>query len=216
MITVPRITGRTLPDGPEVGIEFGVDPRGLPSPFAAQPIPDEYAVLIAQAVVTWARFENAMNRMLEALLRSNSCNVLRPGWDKTPFDERRRVMRKEASRAFEQNPTITAYFDGLLDEAGELQIKRNILLHGHLVFRIQAISIDEGKYRTKVTIIASGRQKRQDYELHFDYETLDKLFLSLGHLCSRMEPPFNTIPGASSSDKAALEKLLEVYYPRNT
>jgi hypothetical protein len=186
-----------------------MDYTGLPSPFALQPIPDEFAILISQIVVTWGRFETALGALIAAFVKSGT---ITPSGDWQRFRFEQRVsMVLDAVRVKFDSDAISGHFSRLLTSAKEIQIKRNALLHGRCLHRVRAVFLSQGVYRTELSIHAIGRHKKQDVEFHFDYAALDALFCELARICGEVEideAKAARIPVASSHDITALQSFL--------
>ena len=187
-------------------------------PFAFAPLPEEFYFPIAQIAMLWGSFENGLRDLLLAVLSANGSADLRVLHHS--FESKADRLKEEMAICFCGYPRVTIYIDKIIEDAKELQTKRNLLLHGALA--LQARITTKGDNTPPVvhlTVEAKGRRRRQEIVETFDLKSLTSLANDLAHLTGRIGV-FNgpkvalRIPGLDNwQDWFWLWGFVKKYYP---
>jgi hypothetical protein len=95
------------------------------------PIPDEIATLIGRIAIVWGAFELRMNAVIEQSIISLRKTDIPPAWKHWSFDKRQRLFKDLLTAVTKIHfPNETKTFQLIADQAGDLQWRRNTVVHG--------------------------------------------------------------------------------------
>ena len=138
----------------------------LPSVYIM--LPPEIIGELGGIVVAWGLFEQSFMDFLGAVIAENGTTHKRP-WKFFPFDKRREMFEAEAAKCFASEPDILSRLTLLMDQTKPLQIKRNLLVHGSFVLRIDA----------DPAIIVKGEHKKQEVTETFTRGGVNDLYYEI-------------------------------------
>src|SRR5258708_4667818 len=145
----------------------------LPSVYIA--LPSEFLNHVGGIVIAWGMFEKSFEDLLAAMI-AESGNVYK-GWQFFSFEQKRGIFELEAKLCFSQCPVILASLFALMEDTKPLQIKRNVLVHGTIVLKIEAAI---------PLLMATGRHKGQEVTETFTKDSIDDLYYEILHAAGRM------------------------------
>lgn len=212
------------PDEPTEQVKIGFMPlraEKIKAPFTYAPLPPEFLGFLAQIAVIWGQYESLLNNMIAALCSCNGTN-LEPNWQRRlSYDQRASRFDDEIKATFKLHPFIYLHLKQITTDAAAIQIKRNVLLHGTIELEARIHNNNATTpIQTELTLIATGRQKKQEVELRFGLDELESLFYELGHLAGRLNTFSPNAPGhlpqlpyVSWQDIYLVQDLLRKHHP---
>lgn len=154
-------------------------------PMAYPVLPPEFIPFLAQIAIIWGMFENGFEEILATMFRVNGQEA--KAWQFFSFEQKQKLFKKEMRRIFwPYNPMIYLHLKAILDDALRLQIRRNLLLHGKIIIEVagtDTVSDD----RLRVSLIATGRRKKQILIEKFNIDSIESLFCDLAHITGRIK-----------------------------
>jgi hypothetical protein len=194
------------PDAPKDSIPEGISlaiidtwKLKLPSVYIA--LPPEFLNHVGGIVIAWGMFEKSFEDFLSAMI-AESGNVYK-GWQFFSFEQKRGIF-DETKLCFSQCPVILASLSALMEDTKPQQIKRNVLVHGTIVLKIEAAI---------PSLMATGRHKGQEVTETFTKDSIDDLYYEIIHAAGRMHqfvnPDLNPfVPPLPSPEISILQAVL--------
>jgi hypothetical protein len=179
------------------------DKTRAPSPFRAVAIPDLFCPWIGKIAVTWSFFENALDNFILALSKASG-GPAEKEWMRQNFKKRSKLFRELAGSVFSANPELVGSLVAISIDAGELQWKRNFLLHGRLrsVLKLVHTHPTLEDLHIEASLFAKSRHNGKELEISFDEKALEDLFYGIAHVSGRLEEmsSLNSHPPKLTSD----------------
>jgi hypothetical protein len=163
---------KTIPEGISLTI---IDAWKLKLPSVYIALPAEFLNHVGGIVIAWGMFEKSFEDLLAAMI-AESGNAYK-GWQFFSFEQKRGIFELETKLCFSKCPVILASVSALMEDTKPLQIKRNVLVHGAIVLKIEAAI---------PSLVATGRHKGQEVIESFTKDSIDDLYYEILHAAGRM------------------------------
>lgn len=199
MAETPDPPGRTTLNAIPLNRKW-LNPKG--GSFYFIPVPVEFYQPIGAVTAFWGFLEPALDTVSEAL--QGETNHTETGWRHMSFRKRNRLLRKVVRLAFAQSPQIESAFTSIIDEAVDIQWKRNLLVHGQYTFIFPG---GGGPGRLEVHGMVRGKL----VVLQLTLEEVGRMWHRIGELISELSNLFDPkVPVAplSSPDRSRLQEIL--------
>ena len=202
-------------DPPGIPHTFPYDPAKARTPFTPFMIPDAFVPYLAQVAVLWGAFENDFEAFLQALFSANKTEP--KGWRFWSFEQKNGFFLDQSRALFVSHPTALEHLTRISTDATPLQIKRNVLLHGHIWLKI----ITDEAANPTVSLEATGRRKGRIIVENFTLDVLENLYFDLCHLNGRVTEfrrvdPDKSFPDVASPDRRFLLDFLFANHPAHS
>ena len=150
-------------------------------PMAYPLLPPEFIPFLAQIAIIWGMFENGFEEILATMFVANGQEA--KGWQFFSFEQKQKLFKKEMKQIFwPYHPMIYLHLKLMLDDALRLQIRRNLLLHGKITIEVAGTDIVSDD-RLRVSLIATGRRKKQTLTEKFNIDRIESAILRSGSPC---------------------------------
>lgn len=184
----------------------------------AMPIlPDVFSLFIGRIAVSWSQFDQGLSHFLKPLCVSNGqsphvVDIMRA------FKKRKTLCRNQAELQFGRTSNIYKHINSLLEDAANLAVKRNSILHGKVTAKVKAFPGNKGEQKFEFSMLAKGGHNGADIEVEFSLEAIEELFHDFASIeyrmnrlsISRLENSHMTFQDFSSTDRSLLLALLRV------
>jgi hypothetical protein len=155
--------------------------RMRPGQNAILNVTPEFLSPMAHIALLWGRFEDSFQKFLEALMSAKGDPSAT--WRGLSFEKKAKLFTDEVNQQFQHCPWVFMWLTSIMRAAIPLQHKRNLLLHGSMVMRTE---ITEQR-TAAITLIVTGRRKKQTIVQEFDLEDVEWLAADLASLTGWME-----------------------------
>jgi hypothetical protein len=157
-------------------------PRGR-SFFHWSALPQSMFVHIGQIAVVWGEFENRVADYLVTVIKANGTE--QKGQQFYSFEQKANWAKDETQKCFSCRPRIALRVISILDLALALQVKRNFILHGNIVLKIDVVE-KEGKQAARASLVTTKRHKKQVVTNTYTDEEIEMLSYDIGELAGIM------------------------------
>jgi hypothetical protein len=171
----------------EIKIEFNLGPidhSKLIRPSARPQILYDFYPLIGQITTAWGTFEEPMDTLITWLIRETNSDI-ETRIDRLNFRKRKELCRKLIKIYFSPSPYIMSYLLKVLDDAADLQWRRNLLVHGHITYEADFMFTDPPT--TTMRLRVTGRHNGKEVVETYSIDDLEAIYYKSLHLIGRMQ-----------------------------
>jgi hypothetical protein len=172
----------------------------LPSVYIA--LPQEFINHVGGVVIAWGLFEKAFEDFLTAMIAETGNTY--GGWQFFSLEQKRGIFEREMKQCFSACTDILFRLSTLMADTKPLQVKRNALVHGQIVLKIDSMV---------PSLIVTSRKKGQETAETFTKDGIDDLYYQIIHAAGRMNlflfpEDVQFLPPLSLSDRSRLLTVL--------
>jgi hypothetical protein len=159
-----------------------LDPKGR-KPSVAPGLPDGFTFLLGQIGALWSMYQAPFEILLQAILDETS-DPDHAKWRVFSYEQKEEAFRRAATKVLASHIALLTYLERILDDARDLQLDRNLLLHGTLQIRVD--TKEDARVPPDVTIVATGRRKKREITREFSQADMEEMYFGLCHAAGRI------------------------------
>ena len=181
-------------------------------PLSWSPLPNEFWPFLGRIGLEWGAFEIKFDNFLLSMLKTNPEP---PENIRTNFKKRIKLFRSELKRCFRDCPITVAYLNEIINDASEVQWKRNLLLHGKISFVVKHTQDGFGNSKQQHLVSASRHHKGQEKISEFNLDAIEQLAYDIAHASGRLgliESGIPIIPNMTDFEKSFLQAFIKNNY----